>query len=118
MACLEQGRSFLEIAELSPLEIKPLIVFYGMIGLARAIVMARTLKNFETLPRKHGLQDISPNGAVLDSLTLKVTANGTFDVMNDAVRNLEKFIIHTGSVSTTLGGPQPDLKNSTMSHLR
>jgi hypothetical protein len=98
MACLEQGRSFLEIAELSPLEIKPLIVFYGMIGLARAIVMARTLKNFETLPRKHGLQDISPNGAVLDSLTLKVTANGTFDVMNDAVRNLEKFIIHTGSV--------------------
>lgn len=97
MACLEQGRSFFEIAELSPLEIKPLIVFYGMIGFARAIIMARTLKNFETLPRKHGLQDISPNGAALDSLRLKVTANGTFDVMNDAVRNLEKFIVHTGS---------------------
>lgn len=97
MACLEQGRSFFETAELSPLEIRPLIVFYGMMGFARAVIMARTLRNLETLPRKHGLQDVSPNMTSLDSLTLKVTASGTFDSMNDSVRSLEKFIVHTGS---------------------
>jgi len=97
VACLEQGRSFFEIAEQSPLEIRPLIVFYGMMGFAKAITMARTLKNIETLPQKHGLQDVSPREATLDSLILKVTDNGTFAVMNDSVMNLEKFIVHVGS---------------------
>ena len=97
MACLEQGRSFFETAEVSPLEIRPLIVFYGMMGFARAVIMARTLKNLETLPRRHGLQDVSPNGTTLDSLVLKVTTNGTFNAMNDSVRNLEKFIVHKDS---------------------
>ncbi len=97
MACLEQGRSFFETAEVSPLEIRPLIVFYGMMGFARAVIMARTLKNLETLPRRHGLQDVSPHGTTLDSLVLKVTANGTFDAMNDSVRILEKFIVHKDS---------------------
>ncbi len=94
---MEQGRSFFEIADLSPLEIRPLIVFYGMMGFARAIIMARTLKNLETLPKKHGLQDVSANITALESLILKVTASGTFDAMNDSVSNLEKFIVHTGS---------------------
>lgn len=97
MACLEQGRSFFEIAEQSPLEIRPLIVFYGMMGFARAVTMARTLKNIETLPQRHGLQDVSPKVTTLDSLVLKVTANGTFDAMNDSVVNLEEFIVHIGS---------------------
>ncbi len=97
VVCLEQGRSFFEIAGQSPLEIRPLIVFYGMMGFARAVTMARTLKNIETLPQRHGLQDVSPKVATLDSLVLKVTASGTFDAMNDSVVNLEKFIVHIGS---------------------
>jgi len=97
IVCLEQGRSFFEIAEQSPLEIRPLIVFYGMMGFAKAITMARTLKNIETLPQKHGIQDVSPREINLDSLVLKVTDSGTFAVMNDSVMNLEKFIVHIGS---------------------
>lgn len=97
IVCLEQGRSFFEIAEQSPLEVRPLIVFYGMMGFAKAITMARTLKNIETLPQKHGLQDVSPIEITLDSLVLKVTDSGMFTNMNDSVMNLEKFIVHIGS---------------------
>jgi hypothetical protein len=97
MSCLQQGRSFFEIAELSSLEIKPLIVFYGMMGFARAMIMARTFHNIETLPKKHGLSDVSPETATLESLTLKVTSNGTFHLMNDSINSLEKFIVHNNS---------------------
>jgi len=97
MCCLEQGRSFFGIAELSPLEIKPLIVFYGMMGFARAIIMVRKLNGIETLPQKHGLSDISTNVSNLESLTLRVANEGTFHLMNDMVRNLEKLIVDRGS---------------------
>jgi hypothetical protein len=97
MVCLQQGKSFFEIAESSPLETKPLIVFYGMMGFARAMIMARTLSCIETLPQKHGLKDISSNVTKLESLTLKVTTDGTLHRMNDSVRTLEKFIVHRDS---------------------
>ena len=39
--CLQQGRSFFELSELSPPEIRPLQLYYGMVGFAKAVALAR-----------------------------------------------------------------------------
>src|SRR5437870_4124184 len=53
--CLEQGRLLFEAAQESPWEIKPLIVYYGMVGFAKAIFLSRKFAKLETLPQRHGL---------------------------------------------------------------
>ncbi len=98
--CLQQGRSFFESAERSPLEIKPLLVFYGMVGFAKALIIARTLKGLETLPQTHGLSDVSNRKATLETLELKVENQGTFQSINDSVRTVEK--IHIMDESTRI----------------
>ena len=37
--CLQQGRSFFELSELSPPEIRPLQLYYGMVGFAKAAAL-------------------------------------------------------------------------------
>src|SRR6266403_1619308 len=58
-ACLQQGRLFYEAAESSPLEIRPLQQFYGMVGFAKAFVLAQSLQFLSTLKRSHGIRDVS-----------------------------------------------------------
>jgi hypothetical protein len=88
-ACLQQGRMFFEAAIQSPIEIRPLLIFYGIIGFSKAIILARNLKGHETLLKSHGLKDISSENARIENLKLKIEVNGTFQQFNDVIVTLE-----------------------------
>ncbi len=68
IACLLQGRLFYEAAEASPLEIRPLQLFYGTIGFAKALIVASRCKSLSTLCRGHGLKDVSGEGCRIADL--------------------------------------------------
>lgn len=95
-ACLQQGRSFFEIAGQSPLEIKPLQMFYGMLAFGKAISMSQSLKRLDTFLPSHGLKDASTSTTPLEELGAKFEGQGTFQVMNDSARNIEKAYFHVG----------------------
>jgi hypothetical protein len=87
--CLQHGRLYFEAAEKSPLEIKPLLIFYGIMNYAKALVIARNLMKIEALPRSHGLNDKSSQTSKLEELTVKMGKEGTFQQFNDSVRKLD-----------------------------
>lgn len=93
-ACLQQGRSFFEIAEVSPLEIKPLQLYYGMVGFGRALSMSKSLNRQATLPPSHGLKDCSEPLSLLENHKLKIQKTGTFQVLNDNANSLEYAFYH------------------------
>ena len=88
--CLQHGRLYFEAAEKSPLEIKPLLIFYGIINYAKALIIARSLSKIETLPQSHGLSDKSSQISKLEKLTVKIKEEkGTFQQFNDSVCKLD-----------------------------
>lgn len=93
-ACIRQGRQFYMAAGIAPLEIRPLVQFYGFVGFAKALILARSglHKVTDTLHKSHGLRDISPSGGRLEELTVRVESKGTFVEFNDAVRNFNRVI--------------------------
>jgi hypothetical protein len=97
-ACLQQGRLFYEAAASSPLEIRPLQQFYGMVGFAKALVVARHLRSLSTLRHSHGLIDVSTGNSKLSELRLKIGAEGTFQDFNDVVAELSRarFLANAG----------------------
>jgi hypothetical protein len=90
-ACLLQGRLFYEAAASSPLEIRPLQQFYGMIGFAKAIVVASRLNSLSTLRPAHGLTDISAGNSRIADLQLRIESSGTFQEFNDVVAPLGRL---------------------------
>jgi hypothetical protein len=98
-SCLQQGRLFYEAAVESPLEIRPLQLFYGMLGFAKALVLARTLRNLSALRHSHGIGDISREDCILAELRLKIDDSGTFQAFNDAVAPLSRVCYFNGSFS-------------------
>src|SRR6266545_1597811 len=62
--CLEQGRLFFEAAEDASWEIKPLLVYYGMVGFAKAIYLSRNFAKLESLPPRHGITDVSNSPSI------------------------------------------------------
>lgn len=86
---VQQGRMFFEAADEASIEIRPLILYYGMMAFAKAIILSRTPTNIEALPQRHGLTDISPQTALLMDLTLRIEQSGTFQQFNDVVAPLE-----------------------------
>ena len=103
--CLQQGRSFFELSELSPPEIRPLLLYYGMVGFAKAVALARSLKRLDTLDRTHGLSDVSDPKGSIENFTSRFNACGTFQAMNDSIRVLEKIHIHKRDEVKTLLKP-------------
>lgn len=89
-ACLVQGRLFYEAAAASPLEIRPLQMYYGMVGFAKALVLARHSRSAATLPHAHGLKDVSRENARIAELRLGVNEAGTFQEFNDLVADLSR----------------------------
>src|SRR4051794_19563335 len=71
-ACLQQGRFYYEAAATAPLEIRPLLLYYGLSSFARAIVICRTERDLPTLNRSHGLRDITADGASITDLRVKI----------------------------------------------
>lgn len=91
--CLEQGRLLFEAAQNVAWEIKPLLVYYGMVGFAKAIFLSRKLGKLESLPQRHGLTDIS-GGLLIEEMRVKMEKDGTFQGLNDSCSELEKLIFH------------------------
>lgn len=89
-ACVQQGRQFFEAAENSPLEIRPLVQFYGMVGFAKALVLNQRSCGLSTLTKGHGLKDISAPLARLGQLKARVESHGTFVEFNDEVCRLNR----------------------------
>ena len=87
--CLQHGRLYFEAAEKAPMEIKPLLIFYGMMNYSKSLVISRNLSGIETLPQKHGLNDISEAHSPLKELKVKILAEGTFQKINDTICNLD-----------------------------
>ena len=91
VACLQQGRLFYEAAATSPLEIRPLQQFYGMVGFAKALIVATKLNSLATLRPAHGLTDISAGNSRIAELKLKIERSGTFQEFNDVIAPLTRL---------------------------
>lgn len=91
VACLLQGRLFYEAAEASPLQIRPLQLFYGTIGFAKALIVASRCKSLSTLCRGHGVKDVSPEGCRIADLQVEITTSGTFQEFNNVVADWTRF---------------------------
>lgn len=90
-ACIQQGRQFYEAAESSPLEIRPLQQFYGMVGFAKALVCARRFAAISTLAHGHGVKDISAQDTRIAELKVKIGQSGTFCEFNNEVSDLSRL---------------------------
>jgi hypothetical protein len=90
-ACLQQGRLFYEAAHSSPLEIKPLQLFYGMLGFSKAMIAAYGPKSLATLPKSHGVTDKSLENAAISELSVKIEEKGTFCEINDVFSSLNRL---------------------------
>ena len=87
--CFQQGRMFFESAKDAPLQIKPLLIYYGMIGFAKGLVLRKNPKEgLETLVRKHGLKYVSENNAKMHELKVKIENEGTFQKFNDVISQM------------------------------
>jgi YaaC-like protein len=89
--CVQQGRLFFESAGRSALEIRPLLLFYGTLAFAKALVVGRTLQSIATLPQAHGVKDVSSPSARVMELTVKIGSSGTFQRFNDVAAQLNRF---------------------------
>lgn len=121
-ACLQQGRFYYDAAAAAPLEIRPLLLFYGYLAFARALVAGRTLRPLSGLAHTHGLGDSSGHGGRIRDLKVTIGATGSFQEFNDVVcglgrvcyinANLEHANVPTPmAASTDLSGKQWSLKN-------
>ncbi len=89
--CIQQGRLFFEAAAEAPIQIKPLQIYYGIVAFAQAVVVATKCNSLSTLPRAHGLTDITQDDAGVERLTLRVEKTGTFQEFNDAIAPLGRI---------------------------
>jgi hypothetical protein len=91
-ACLQQGRIFFEIAGDAPLQVKPLQIYYGIVGFAKAIILARRVSSsIAALAQSHGLSEISDQNAKIEDMTLQFHANGLFTEFNDTIASLGRI---------------------------
>jgi YaaC-like Protein len=88
--CLQQGRLFFQSAAVSAMEIRPMLLFYGTMAFAKAIVMCSRFQRFATLSQSHGVKDVSAALARLAELTVRVDGTGTFQQFNDSVASLNQ----------------------------
>lgn len=87
---LQQGRLFFEQAQASPIQIRPLLVYYGVLSFARAVTMGTQNIALVGIVPSHGISD---NGTPtsIENLSLIVRKNGTFQQFNDAIAPLSRL---------------------------
>lgn len=90
-ACLQQGRLFFEIAASAPLQVQPLQIYYGVVGFAKAIIIARNVQSISTIAQSHGVSDVSQQAANIEDLTLQFHRKGLFAQFNDVVASLGRL---------------------------
>jgi hypothetical protein len=89
--CLQQGRLFFESADRSALEIRPLLLFYGTLAFAKALVAGHTLQSIATLPQSHGIRDASSSADRVMELAVRISSSGMFQRFNDVAAQLNRF---------------------------
>jgi YaaC-like Protein len=89
--CIQQGRLYFEAANAAPIQIKPLLIYYGVVGFAQAVIVAVSNSSLATLARAHGLTNISPLKGGVESLTLRFEKSGTFQEFNNAIAPLGRI---------------------------
>jgi hypothetical protein len=89
--CIQQGRLFFEAAAASPLQIKPLQIYYGVVAFAQGVAVAKTGNSLSTMTRSHGLTDVTEWNAGVEDLVLRVERSGTFQTFNDAIAPLGRI---------------------------
>ena len=84
--CLQQGRLFYGAAASTEMAIRPLLQFYGMLALAKALVIGYNGINLSTLPQSHGLSDVSEPCKNIADLKVRVGGEnaGMFQRFNDS----------------------------------
>jgi hypothetical protein len=95
---VEQGANFIESATLSPISIRPLLQYYGVAALARAVTIFRSIDRVEsTLTPGHGLHvenwsvlGEAHTGRGFADLTVQIKA-GLFSDLNAATDGLSYF---------------------------
>lgn len=88
-ACLQQGRLFFNAAKLSPLEIKPLLMYYGIVGFSKAIILSKTKEKLKTLHQTYGLSEYkSTSSNTIALLGLSFKGAGTFQHIHDIIVNV------------------------------
>ncbi len=90
-ACLQQGRLYFEAASAAPLQISPLLIYYGVVAFAQGVVVARRGASLSTLKPGHGLRHVTASNARIEDLTLEVQPAGTFIEFNDAIAPLGRI---------------------------
>jgi hypothetical protein len=103
--CIQQGRLFFEAAEVAPIQIKPLQIYYGIVAFAKAVVVAKRGESLSTLTRGHGLKDVTPAGSGIEELTLQFENGGTFQEFNDAIAPLGRIWYFENSMPRWFGKP-------------
>jgi hypothetical protein len=88
--CLQQGRLFYQSATDSPLQIKPLLLYYGTMAFAKALNIALNNTPISSLPQSHGITDISSQKCMLTDLTVKIQSKGTFQTFNSIACKLNR----------------------------
>ncbi|GAU80335.1 YaaC family protein [Bosea sp. BIWAKO-01] len=101
---LQQGRLFFEQAQESPIQIRPLLVYYGVLSFARAVTMAvKNIPLAEIVP-SHGISDAGAPTSV-EGLSLTVKKNGTFQQFNDVIAPLSRFYYSEHSMPQSVVRP-------------
>ena len=88
---IQQGRLFFEAAIGAPIQIRPLLIYYGVVGFAQAVIVTRKNAALATLVRAHGLTDLTPHSGGIESLVLRCENSGTFQEFNDAIAPLGRI---------------------------
>ncbi len=109
-----QARQYFEAAEIAHDAIRPLVLYYGVLGLSRALILFLNCgKRESTLNEGHGLgthawaQTLSPQGGGLEKLQIKVSKNGTFRELIAAVEN--RSLIRCNGTEVDLRFQEPPL---------
>lgn len=76
--CMQQGRAFMQTAESAPIDIRPLLIYYGVVAFSKAIVLVDSCCSISSCVRGHGLKDISKDNAMMSEIVCKVERRGTF----------------------------------------
>jgi hypothetical protein len=88
---IEQGRLFFEAAAVSPLQIRPLQIYYGVLGFAKSIILARSYLAGSQIARTHGISDTSTQNSKLEELRLVFRKTGVFQQFNDVIAPLGRI---------------------------
>ena len=120
-ACFAHGREYFRNAARSDMEVKPLLLYYGVLSCCRGVILANNPdKKEESLKPRHGLETVdwqhTLSGGIKNVLELRIRAtDGTFGELVDVcwhLKTMHVFIGPTNEMGST-GQPLGDVRFAT-----